>query len=209
MFKPMKTQKISDCMYVINSGIVNFYIYDTGDELLVFDTGMGKGFAKAGFKKLGLDYNRVTHVFLTHSDFDHISGYKLFGKAKVYLAEKETAMISGGKARAFGIVHNAKRNLNDFVLLADKEVVSVGNVNIQLIYTPGHTVGSSMYTINDSILVGGDTISIKGNKEVGCFSFVQNMDHKANVNLVQKLNSEHFFDKFSLIVTGHYGILKR
>jgi len=207
MFRPMRTQKINEYFYVVNSGIANFYIYDTKNGLIVFDTGMSKTMAKAGFKKLGLDYNQVTAVFLTHSDFDHSGGCKLFDKASFYLSKKEAPMISGKKARMLGIIHNKKRNLSEFVLLGDDEEVTIDNVKVQIVSTPGHTPGSAMYIINDTILVGGDTISITGNSEISNFSIVQNMDHKANVNLVNKLNDEHFFDGFKLIVTGHYGIL--
>ena len=207
MFRPIKTQKINEQFYVVNCGMVNFYIYDTKNGLIVFDTGMSKVVAKAGFKKLGLDYNQVTAVFLTHSDFDHGGGCKLFDRASLYLSKKEAPMISGEKARLLGIIHNKKRNLNELVLLDDDEVVTIDNVNVQLVSTPGHTPGSAMYIINDTILVGGDTISITGNREISNFSIVQNMDHKANVNLVKKLNDDHFFDSFNLIATGHYGVL--
>ena len=111
MFKPRSTQKINDYLYVVRSGIVNFFIFQMKNELIVFDTGMSKAMAKSGFHKLGLDYNRVTHVFLTHSDSDHMGAYQLFSNATIHLSEKEKPMVSGSKARTLGLVHNKKMDL--------------------------------------------------------------------------------------------------
>lgn len=203
MFRPIKTQKINDNLYVIRVIFVNFYIYDTGRELIVFDTGLSKQFAKIGFKKLNLDYNKVSNIFLTHSDFDHAGGVGLFKNAKVFLSKKEEPMITGKKARR-GIIYN--RKIKDCFFMEDLEVVNIDNLQIKLISSPGHTVGSAMYIINENILIAGDTISLSVNGTIRNFSFIQNMNHKENVEIVKKLKKEKFFDKMCLIGTGHYGI---
>jgi len=206
MFKPIKTQKINDSLYVIRTLIANFYIYDTGKELIAFDTGISKLLAKLGFTKLNLDYNKISHVFLTHSDFDHIGGLKLFKNAKVFLSEKEEPMITGKKARR-GIMYN--RKIKDYILMGDTETVNVSNTSIKLVSTTGHTIGSAMYIINDNILISGDTISLSGSGTIKNFSFIQNMSHKENIETVRKLKENNFFDEMSLITTGHHGILKK
>ena len=118
-------------------------------------------------------------------------------------------MITGKQVRMAGFIHNKKRDISEFVLLSDNEVVRVGDASVQIVSASGHTPGSAMFTIDDTILIGGDTISIRSNNEIGCFSIVQNMNHKKNVELVEKLNNEHFFAKFSIIASGHYGVLVR
>jgi len=203
MFKPIKTREINNNLYAIRTLMVNLYIYDTGNDLIVFDTGMNAGLVKLGFNKLKLDYRKVTSVFLTHSDFDHVSGLKLFKNAKIYISKKEEPMITGAKARR-AILYNKKiKNCN---FLENSEIVNVGNSAIKLISTPGHTLGSAMYIVDDNILITGDTISLSGKGEIRNFSFIQNMNHKENIEIVNKLKEENFFDRMSVIVTGHHGI---
>jgi len=206
MFKPIKTQKINENLYTIRTLFSNFYLYDTGKELIAFDTGISKQLAKLGFKKLNLDYSKVAHIFLTHSDFDHVGGLNLFKNAKVYLSEKEEPLITRKKARRL-IMYN--RKIKDKILLDDSETINIDNVSIELVSSPGHTIGSAMYIINNNILIGGDTISLLGNGSVTNFSFIQNMNHKENIMTVKKLKEEKIFDKMSIITTGHHGIWKK
>jgi len=46
----------------------------------------------------------------------------------------------------------------DFKKLADNEIINLGNAQIKLIATPGHTVESVCFLINDEVLLSGDTI---------------------------------------------------
>ena len=206
MFSPMKTQRINDNLYVIRTLFVNFYIYDTGTQLIAFDTGMSKQLSKLGINKLKLDLNKVSHVFLTHSDFDHVGGLGLFKNAKVFISKKEEPLITRKKARR-GIMYNRKiQNCN---LIEHLEIITVNNSSIKLISSPGHTIGSAMYLINDDILIAGDSISLSTKGIIKNFSFVQNMNHKENIETVNKLKEEKFFDNIPIVVTGHHGILKR
>lgn len=65
-------------------------VAETGDCLLVFDTGLtaGEGLDR-GFHKLGLDPDRVSHVFLTHIHIDHFGGNPRFSKARKVMSRRE------------------------------------------------------------------------------------------------------------------------
>ena len=92
--------------------------------------------------------------------------------------------------------------------MEDAETITIDNVSIKLILTPGHTIGSAMYIINNNILIAGDTISLS-NGMIKNFGIIQNMNHKENIKTVDKLKEEKFFDKMSIIATGHHGIKKK
>jgi len=210
MFRPIKTSKLADDLYAIKSLMVNFYVYDTQNGLIVFDTGLSKALAKAGFKQLGLDETKVTHVFLTHSDYDHAGGIGLFNQAKICLGKAEEPLITGKKARRI-ILFN--RNIKNYTLLADGEEIRINNTIIKVKATPGHTLGSVMYLldnqrlwINKQLLIAGDTISLTSKKEIKNFSIIQNQQHQANVTLVNELKREGFFDN-KTILTGHHGMI--
>ena len=204
MFKPISTQKITDNFYAVRTLFVNAYIYDTGSGLIVFDTGTNPLLLKNGFKKLNLDCTKVTHVFLTHSDPDHAGGVKLFKNAKVFISAAEEPLITWKKARRFIIFNRKIKNCN---LLADNEEVVTDNATVKIISTPGHTIGSAIYIINENILIGGDTISLNFKNDIGHFSIVQNMNHKMNIDTVKKLNNSGIFQHKSIIATGHHGIV--
>jgi len=204
MFKPIATQKITDNFYAVRTLFVNAYIYDTGGGLIVFDTGINPLLLMRGFHKLNLDPAKVTHVFLTHSDPDHAGGVKLFKNAKVFLSAAEGPLITWKKARRYIIYNRKIKNCN---LLTDNEETVINDTCVKIIHTPGHTIGSAIYIINDDILIGGDTISLNFKNQVGHFGIIQNMDHKLNIDMVNKLIDSGIFQNKSIIVTGHHGIM--
>lgn len=206
MFMPIGTKKLDDNLYAVRSLFVNFYVYDANESLIVFDTGISSVFAKLGFKKLGLDYNKVSHVFLTHSDFDHTGGLNLFKKAKIYLSKTEEPMITKQIPRRL-FIYNKK--IKSYSLMDNLESIKIGDANIKLMYAPGHTIGSAIYIINDKIMISGDTLSLSRKGEIGNFGFVQNMNHKENVETVKHLKKDKVFDNINIIATGHHGILKK
>ena len=206
MFRPISTQKIGNHLYAVRTVHVNFYIYDTENELMVFDTGIGKRMAESGFKKLKLDPNKVMHVFLTHSDSDHAGGLGLFKNADIFISKKEEPMITHQKARK-GIFYN--KEIADCHFMEDRETLQIDHSSVTLISSPGHTVGSAMYVIDNEILVTGDTISLSKEGDIKYSGSFQNMNHRENMETVDKLKGEKLFDKMSLIATGHYGILRK
>jgi len=205
MFMPIGTKKIDDNLYAIRSLFVNSYIYDAKESLIVFDTGLSSIFMSFGFKKLGLDYNKVSHVFLTHSDFDHTGGLKLFKKSNIYLSKKEEPMITKQIPRRL-FIYNKK--IKKYNLMENLENIKIGDTNIKIMSTPGHTIGSAIYIINDKMIISGDTISISRKGEISNFGFLQNMSHKENIEIVKKLKNDRIFENINTIATGHHGILK-
>ena len=115
-------------------------------------------------------------------------------------------MIDGTKSRML-IIHN--RKLKNYTALEPDQCVDAAGVKVQLISAPGHTPGSSMYLLDDTILFTGDTISLTRDGQIGPFSFVQNMNHKENSQTVTQLKTAGVFDTPLLIATGHYGIYKK
>ena len=92
---------------------------------------------------------KIKYVFLTHFHADFVSGH-------VDLANKTGATIVFGP--------NAKADF-DFHSAKDLEKFSVGNITIQLIHTPGHTMESSTYLLlnedgKEHCIFTGDTLFI-------------------------------------------------
>ncbi len=206
LIKPIGTKQIKHDIFAVRAIISNFYILKTNGSLIAFDTGINPTLTKNGLLKLNLDASNVSHVFLTHSDFDHAGGIKVFKNAKIYLSKMEVPMINGEKPRLL-FKYNTK--IKDYHTMEDMESIEVYNRKIKLISTPGHTTGSACYLVDDDILITGDTLRTSTEGKVTPFLFLQNMDHNGDKRSLKMLQDEGILDKASIILTGHTGVLDK
>jgi hydroxyacylglutathione hydrolase len=197
--KPVETGRIMENLFAVRTGTVNFFVYNSGEQIICFDAGFGKTSVNAELKNLEIDPLKVTHVFLTHSDFDHTAGLDLFGNARIYLSYDEEQMINGKRSRKLWM-HNP-RIKRSYTLLRDNEVVTLGDATVRAIETPGHTPGSMSYLLNGSILLAGDACRLAD----GILSprgrlITMNMDRQsASIRKLAQLPS------IEMILTAHNG----
>ncbi|HLO11970.1 MAG TPA: MBL fold metallo-hydrolase [Pseudoneobacillus sp.] len=89
---------------------------------------------------------QVTHIFDTHLHADHISGGRKLAEklgAAYYLPPKDAGELT------FDYKH-----INDGV------EYKVGDTTIKAVYSPGHTIGSTSFVIDDQYLLTGDILFI-------------------------------------------------
>lgn len=93
---------------------------------------------------------RITDILLTHSHHDHINGIETVlehSDAQIHLLKDE--------ARFWG------KNLEKPSLHHGGDIIMVGNTEIKMLHTPGHTPGSACYHLGDH-LIAGDTLFVFG-----------------------------------------------
>ena len=200
---PLATGKVSENIFAIKTRTVNFFVFQYAEITIAIDSGFGKNLILSQLKYLGLDPKNITHVFLTHSDFDHTGGVNLFENAKVYLSADEETMITGKRARMLGFVYNS-RIKKPYQLLNDNDVVSLGRLAIHAITTPGHTPGSMSYLVNESILFVGDTFKLIDDRVYPLRRYI-NMDTEQQKASIRKLAR---LDGVKLACTAHTGYTK-
>src|SRR5699024_4968926 len=90
----------------------------------------------------------ITHVLDTHLHADHISG----GRA---IAQETGATYWLPPKDAGEVVFN-------YEPLEDAEEITIGNTTIliQALYTPGHTIGSTSFIVDETFLLTGDILFI-------------------------------------------------
>ena len=96
------------------------------------------------------DEMRIKKVLVTHTHFDHINAVGEIIKAtdsQVFLHKKELSDIPVAKSSLEGFEGGAE--------------VTVGNLTVSILHTPGHTPGSVCFTVADK-LISGDTLFIGG-----------------------------------------------
>ncbi len=102
----------------------------------------------------------VEYILLTHGHFDHIMGLTSLKQALNAQAviNKDDLVISDNInefTRLFGLPDNIPPTYEKYV--KDDDVLKVGNLEIKVIATPGHTEGGVCYLIGNK-LFSGDTL---------------------------------------------------
>jgi glyoxylase-like metal-dependent hydrolase (beta-lactamase superfamily II) len=146
-----------------NSPIVN-----TGDKLILFDTGLGTlklfgpttGRQQKSMKEAGIKPEDIDAVVFSHAHPDHIggvvdeSGKVLFPNAQYYIAQSDLDFWTdegktGGPMKDF--VLHARKNLmpvrDRIVIFKDGQEFLPG---VQAIAAPGHTVGHTIFMITSN-----------------------------------------------------------
>ena len=93
---------------------------------------------------------QITDILLTHSHHDHINGLQQtleHSDAKVHLLKPE--------AKFWGA------ELSQPVLHHGGESIHIGDSQVNILHTPGHTPGSACYHVGDD-LIAGDTLFVFG-----------------------------------------------
>lgn len=200
IFIPAATGSITDDIYAINALMVNMFIIKYGNNTICVDTGTGGPIIRRSLKSLKIDPEEVSHIFLTHSDYDHAGGVGVFRDADILLSRQEEQMITGKRCRAFGMTHNKPINRR-YTLLDDNETVQIGDIIVKGIETPGHTPGSMSYLVNDEYLFVGDTLALIANKAHHFPAFI-NMDTGTQLKSIEKLSA---LKNVKMMLTAHSG----
>jgi glyoxylase-like metal-dependent hydrolase (beta-lactamase superfamily II) len=91
---------------------------------------------------------RITHVFDTHLQADHISG------------GGEIAAANGASYHIHPL--DVEGASYDFLPMRDGELIRFGECQIEIVHTPGHTPGSTSLLLNGRFLFTGDTVMKTG-----------------------------------------------
>lgn len=109
------------------------------------------------------DGMRITGALVTHYHPDHVGG-SIFGLSIEGLAKlQDTApcKVHVHRLEGDGVKKVTGLSESDLVRHDGNDKVAVGDVEIELLHTPGHTPGSQCFRVGDA-LVSGDTLFLRG-----------------------------------------------
>ena len=154
----MKKLELQNC--IVGSVYTNCYFLknkETG-ELLIVDPGDAADMIE---RKVSEMQGKPVGILLTHGHFDHIMAADEVRKKyniPIYASEKEETTLLNPKVN-LSVFGHGSCTLDADVYLKDLQVVELAGFSVQMIETPGHTVGSCCYYLKEEgVLFSGDTV---------------------------------------------------
>ncbi|MBU4304169.1 MAG: MBL fold metallo-hydrolase [Candidatus Omnitrophica bacterium] len=142
----------------IIGGVLQTNCYILGDpqsgDAVVIDPGAEGEKIKTAVKKENL---KINAVLLTHGHFDHIGALSAFSSLPVFMHKNDEMMVRNDKECLSFAGADKKNVMLCLQFLADSDLISVGELKLKAIHTPGHTPGGMCFLVRD-ILFSGDTL---------------------------------------------------
>ncbi|MEO0077313.1 MAG: MBL fold metallo-hydrolase [candidate division WOR-3 bacterium] len=142
---------------VVGDIATNCYLLHSDQEIAVIDPGF------EGLKILNkartLD-GKITHIINTHGHIDHIGANKTIKEAtdaKIYVHKDDAELLIHPAKNLSLLVGEFVQSPPADVVVDDNDIIKVGQVELKVIHTPGHTKGG-ICLLADKFAFTGDTL---------------------------------------------------
>ena len=133
------------------------------EKTVLIDAGTGQDDCVEISVNKALDGRELDYLINTHAHFDHCGGNSRFNDAEVMIHRDDAKeLLSGvlyGTSKFFG--DDVPQKFDRLLVGGDK--IELGHAVLEVLHTPGHTMGSiSLFLEDDKILFTGDTLFTNG-----------------------------------------------
>lgn len=129
---------------------------NTHDAVLI-DPGSEVEKINALVKSEGL---KLKSIVLTHGHYDHIGCLDSFD-LPVYIHSADVEMLLNSEKNLSAIFGGGIQFSPDIHILQDNDIISVGDLQLKVLHTPGHSPGCICLQVED-VLFSGDTLFYRG-----------------------------------------------
>lgn len=148
----VKPFKIWGNLYFVGTEPASTHIIDTGDGLIMLDTGYQQSLYLVihNMHLLGLNPYDLKYIIHTHGHIDHFGGTRALVEltgAKTFLGRPDKDYATGKLDLSFAkeLGMEFTETFEPDVLIDDGDVIELGNTKITAVATPGHTPGVMSY----------------------------------------------------------------
>jgi len=132
---------------------------ETSKETMVIDPG---GEAEKIIEMLDILNSNLKYIYLTHCHGDHIGAINQLKQnkgGKVLIHREDALGLNNEKINLSACIDMGDIELEADSRLDDGDLIHLGELEFQVIYTPGHTKGSSsLYCREEGLVFSGDTL---------------------------------------------------
>ena len=136
----------------------NFYAVKCEDGVFLVDPGEFTSELELFVKENAID---IKYILLTHMHFDHIGATanvkRLCPEAKVVIHSFDADGLYDSQKNLADLFGFKIENTVADILCNDLDIIRMGNTEIKVLHTPGHTKGGVCYLVND-VIFSGDTL---------------------------------------------------
>lgn len=182
--------------FVSKSMDENCYAVNIDGEICIIDPGE---FSAELEVYVNNNIDKIKYILLTHCHFDHIMGVtqikNLSPNIKVVIHTLETRGLLNPDINLGTFAGADNLSLSADETVTEGDIIKLGSKEITVMHTPGHTVGSVCYMV-DNILFSGDTLF---NKSYGRTDFPGG-NVKDMVSSLKRLSN---LDDNTTVYSGH------
>jgi len=156
-YRSIEPIKLFDNLYFVGTTTVGAFIVDSGDGLVMLDTGNGDAdiaMMVEDMKKSGLDPSRIKLIFISHEHFDHYGGVQYL-KRNICPDAKVAMSLTGWNLlqtvpSEWAYIGTRPQSIDIYLL--DGMKIKTGTMIFQIIATPGHSPGclSFIFPVTDN-----------------------------------------------------------
>lgn len=136
----------------------NSYLAVEGNDAVLIDCAVSPARLVRDLEKHGVT---LSYIILTHGHFDHIltlDAVRTATGAKVVTHEKDAEMLSDSHKNGYSDFFRDEFAAGSADLtVADGDIITVGDINLKVIHTPGHSKGSMCLECGNYLFTG-DTL---------------------------------------------------
>lgn len=144
---------------VVGKLAVNCYIVSKNEEakeVFIVDPGDE---AEEIQKMIGS--RKLVAILLTHGHFDHTGALSAFPDTPIYISEKDAPLLQDSRLSCGSTYGDLRERPTATNLVREGDKLTLAGVHVDVIETPGHTMGSVCYIIGNTML-SGDTVFQRG-----------------------------------------------
>lgn len=140
----------------------------------------------------------IKAVFITHGHFDHIKDIEEYNDLNIPIyAHKEIEKIISNPNLNASLLFNqpSTYKINNIKHIKNEQIIEIDGHKIKCIHSPGHSIDSMCYLVDNSILFSGDTV----------FSVAVGRDDLPTGNTTELINSLNKILNldYNYLYTGH------
>ena len=150
---PFEAHRIIGPLYYVGTFDLGVFLLTSDEGHMLINTGLEDSapLIKQSIEELGFNYRDVKVLLTMQAHYDHVAAMAAVQKetgAEVWATPEDAKLLETGGAADYLFGPKATfAPVNVDRRLKDGEVLNLGDLEVKVVFTPGHTFGSSSYAL--------------------------------------------------------------